>query len=345
MTELRQDRGLYDVFAGSRRGGARPGRGPAAREDARGLPRGGRRPGRRDPGPAGRDQRAAHDAGPGVQPQHPRRRPQRAGHARPAGRDAAGLARRPPGRRRRPGHGDAPTTPTRCRRGCSSTTATSARDVAVGVPRARLAAERAAAAEMFDLRHEYANLVGFDDWASYDVDVKMIGSGPAIPEFIDKIADAAEEPMRRDLAVLLERLRKDVPGAAEVTSTPPTRRTTRSWSARSSTTSTPSWCAPTSTSTKVRQGLLDVTGRLFGLRYDAVPDAPVWHEDVTAYDVFSTARCRLGRLDGRPARADLPRPAPARGQVQARRAVHDRQRRGRPAAARGRAGVQLRRAG
>ena len=35
----------------------------------------------------------------------------------------------------------------------------------------------------------------------------------------------------------------------------------------------------------VRQGLLDVTGRLFGLTYVAVPDAPVWHPDVAAYDV------------------------------------------------------------
>ena len=39
---------------------------------------------------------------------------------------------------------------------------------------------------------------------------------------------------------------------------------------------------------KVRQGLLDVTGRLFGLRYEPVADAVVWHEDVTAYDVFSS---------------------------------------------------------
>ena len=103
-------------------------------------------------------------------------------------------------------------------------------------------------------------------------------------------------------------------------STPPTPPTTRSWSARSSTTSTPSRCAPTSSSTRVRQGLLDVTGRLFGLRYEPVPDAPVWHEDVTAYDVH--------RVDdgGERDRPDLPRPAPARGQVQARRAVHARRR-------------------
>ncbi len=60
--------------------------------------------------------------------------------------------------------------------------------------------------ELFALRHEMANLVGYDDWASFDADVKMIKKGPAIPEFIEKIAAAAEEPMRRDLEVLLERL-------------------------------------------------------------------------------------------------------------------------------------------
>jgi thimet oligopeptidase len=36
---------------------------------------------------------------------------------------------------------------------------------------------------------------------------------------------------------------------------------------------------------KVRQGLLDVTGRLFGLSYAPVRDASPWHEDVAVYDV------------------------------------------------------------
>ena len=44
----------------------------------------------------------------------------------------------------------------------------------------------------------------------------MIGSGPAIPEFIDRIAEAAAEPMRRDLDLLLERYRRDVPGAVAI---------------------------------------------------------------------------------------------------------------------------------
>ena len=67
--------------------------------------------------------------------------------------------------------------------------------------------------ELFDLRHEYANLVGYSDWASYDAAVKMIEKGPAIPEFIDRIAQVAQGPMERDLAVVMERFRQDVPDA------------------------------------------------------------------------------------------------------------------------------------
>ena len=72
---------------------------------------------------------------------------------------------------------------------------------------------------------------------------------------------------------------------------------------------------------RVRAGLLDVTARLFDLTYTPVDDAVVWHPDVTAYDV-SLAGETLG--------PHLPRPAPARGQVLARGAVHDH-RRHRPA--------------
>ena len=120
----------------------------------------------------------------------------------------------------------------------------------------------------------------------YDAEVKMIETGPAIPEFIDRIADAALGAGGATAQVLLDRMREDDPEPRP--STRADSSTTRSWSARSSTTSTPSWCAPTSPSPQVRQGLLDVTGRLFGLRYEPVPDAPVWHEDVTAYDVLPT---------------------------------------------------------
>ncbi|MGZ6753724.1 MAG: M3 family metallopeptidase [Nocardioides sp.] len=141
--------------------------------------------------------------------------------------------------------------------------------------------------EMFALRHELATLLGHDDWASYDAAVKMIKEGPAIAAFIDRIAEAAEAPAQRDLAVLLERFRRDVPDATSITATDSTyyeevvRKEQHEVDAQ--------LVRTYFDFTKVRQGLLDVTGRLFGLRWRHVPDAPVWHEDVTAYDVLDAA--------------------------------------------------------
>lgn len=138
--------------------------------------------------------------------------------------------------------------------------------------------------EMFDLRHEVANLVGYPDWAAYDADVKMIKEGPAIPAFIEKIADAAAGPMERDLAVLLERYLQDFPDAERI---PGFDAAYYEELVRKEQYEVDSQRVRTYFAfDKVRQGLLDVTGRLFGLRYEAVPDAPVWHADVTAYDVL-----------------------------------------------------------
>ena len=141
-------------------------------------------------------------------------------------------------------------------------------------------------AEMFALRHELANLVGHPDWADYDAAVKMIGSGPAIPEFIDRIAEAAEEPMRRDLAVLLERYRADHPDAEEVAAADAQYYTEQVRRERFEVDS--QQVRRYFDFGRVRQGLLDVTGRLFGLRYEPVADAVTWHPEVSVHDVYET---------------------------------------------------------
>ena len=141
--------------------------------------------------------------------------------------------------------------------------------------------------EMFELRHEVANLVGYADWAAYDADVKMIKEGPAIPAFIDKIADAAAEPMERDLAILLERYRSDFPDAERV---PNYDASYYEELVRKEQYDVDSQRVRTYFAfDKVRQGLLDVTGRLFGLRYDRIEDATVWDADVAVYDVHDVA--------------------------------------------------------
>lgn len=149
--------------------------------------------------------------------------------------------------------------------------------------------------ELFAKRHELATLLGYADWPSYDAEVKMIGSGPAIPEFIEKITAAAEEPMRRDLAELLTRYREDHPDASEVQSPDSTyyeeimRKERYDVDAQVVRTY---FAFP-----QVHDGLLSVTGRLFGLTYTPVEGAGTWHEDVTSYDVHrSDDGALLGRI-------------------------------------------------
>ncbi|WP_323791756.1 M3 family metallopeptidase [Nocardioides sp.] len=150
--------------------------------------------------------------------------------------------------------------------------------------------------EMFDLRHELAGLVGYSDWAAYDADVKMIKEGPAIPAFIDKISDAAAGPMERDLAILLERYRADHPDAERVLNFDASyyEELVRKEQYDVDSQRVRTYFA----FDKVRQGLLEVTGRLFGLRYDRVTDANVWDPDVAAYDVvdLTDEDAFLGRI-------------------------------------------------
>ncbi|MBO0841703.1 MAG: Zn-dependent oligopeptidase, partial [Nocardioides sp.] len=151
--------------------------------------------------------------------------------------------------------------------------------------------------EMFDLRHELATLVGYPSWPAFDADVKMIGSGQAIPEFIDRIAAAAEAPMKRDLDVLLARYAEDADptGSARITAADALYYEEL---VRKERYDVDSQVVRTYFDfAKVRQGLLDVTGRLFGLRYEPVTDAVTWHEDVAVFDVLPAAGGdRLGRI-------------------------------------------------
>jgi thimet oligopeptidase len=147
--------------------------------------------------------------------------------------------------------------------------------------------------ELLGLRAEHAKILGFDTWADFDAEVKMIGRGTAIGEFIDQIAAAAEESGRRDVAVLLGRLRADRPEADVVDRADSSfykevvRREHFEVDAQQ--------VRRYFEFAKVRQGLLDVTGRLFGVSYVRVQDAASWHEDVAVYDVHLEGS-PLGRI-------------------------------------------------
>ncbi len=149
--------------------------------------------------------------------------------------------------------------------------------------------------DLLAVRRETADLLGYGSWPDYDAEVKMIGTGQAIGDFIERISAAATERAAEEVAVLLARKRLDDP-AAEVVTTYDSRyyaelvrreqydvdgQVVRTYFGFE----------------QVRQGLLDVTGRLFGLEWTPVPrdEARTWHEEVASYDVGLDGR-RIGRI-------------------------------------------------
>ncbi|QAT87576.1 M3 family peptidase [Corallococcus coralloides] len=133
-------------------------------------------------------------------------------------------------------------------------------------------------------RHELATLLGYPHWAAYATEDKMVRTADAAGTFIRKIADASEERMKRDYAVLLERKRKDDPNADQVNPWDSgyldDRVKAEQYAFDSQT------VRPYFEYTRVKQGVLDLTARLFGVTYRPVKDVPVWHPDVEAYDVY-----------------------------------------------------------
>lgn len=144
--------------------------------------------------------------------------------------------------------------------------------------------------DLLALRRDKARLLGYDDWADFDAEVKMIGKGSAIIEFVDRVAADALEAGTRDLAVLAER------GAREGIE----RIDVSNWRYCYEAVKREQYGVDATEVrryfdfAKVHQGLLDVTGRLFGLTYEPV-EVTTWHDEVTSYDVHLDGE-RIGRI-------------------------------------------------
>lgn len=144
------------------------------------------------------------------------------------------------------------------------------------------------AAKRFDL----ANLLGFKTWADYVTADKMIKSATNASEFIDKIVEASGERAAREYKELLERKRRDAPDAIAVYPWESTyysellKKTKYAFDSQS--------VRPYFPYKKVKQGVLDMTGKLFGVSFKQVAEAPVWHPQVELWEMYEN-----GELAGR----------------------------------------------
>jgi thimet oligopeptidase len=148
-------------------------------------------------------------------------------------------------------------------------------------------------ARLRELRHELATLLGYPSWAAYATEERMIGSQQAAADFIDDISRLAADRMARDYADLLARKRADDPAASAVE---PWDRWHLAEQVRAERYGLDSQrLRPYFEYGRVRDGLMAVASRLFGIEFAARPDLPVWHPEVAAYDV-SEGGTLLGRI-------------------------------------------------
>jgi thimet oligopeptidase len=146
---------------------------------------------------------------------------------------------------------------------------------------------------LLERRAELARLLGYPTWAEYAAEDKMVGGEAAAATFVAGIARAAEGRMRRDYAELLLRKRRDEPGAEAVQPWDSAFLAERLKAERHRAGSQAA--RPYLEYRRVRDGLLGLVGRLFGIAWRRMEGAPIWHPEVEVYDALEGDRL-LGRI-------------------------------------------------
>ena len=137
---------------------------------------------------------------------------------------------------------------------------------------------------MLTRRHELAQLLGYPTWAEYITANKMSGDAKTVREFIDRVLSLSQSRAQREYEILLKRKRQDDPSAQSVAFWESARyidlvgkseynfdsQKARAYFAYDN----------------VKNGVLGVTSKIFGVTYRRVPDAPVWHPSVECWEML-----------------------------------------------------------
>ena len=148
-------------------------------------------------------------------------------------------------------------------------------------------------AQLLQKRHELANVLGYPNWAAYITENKMVKTAQNASDFIEKITEAAKAGSKRDYDELLVVKKKEDPTAERVNAWDVAHLTRRAriekfgYDAQV--------MRPYFEYSRVLQGILDITSKMYGITYRPVTDAQVWHPEVAVYDVFDHDN-RIGRI-------------------------------------------------
>jgi thimet oligopeptidase len=147
--------------------------------------------------------------------------------------------------------------------------------------------------QLVSKRTELAQTLGYQTWADYITEDKMIESSANVAAFIDRISRAATRRAEREYSELQAALQKIDPKAVEVADydkmyiSEIVKNENYSFDSQA--------VRPYFDYPIVRDGIMDLTARLFGISYKKVEGGEVWHPEVETYDVSEGSRY-LGRI-------------------------------------------------
>lgn len=146
---------------------------------------------------------------------------------------------------------------------------------------------------MIQKRHELARLLGYESYADYVMEDKMIKSTSAVYDFLDNISSISTPGADREFQELLLYKRRTDATAATIEGYESAFLEEGYKKERYGFDS--QIVRPYFPYRNVRDGLMRVTGELFNIRYEKIDNASVWHESVETYDVYDETG-KLGRI-------------------------------------------------
>jgi len=142
-------------------------------------------------------------------------------------------------------------------------------------------------------RDRLAHVLGYPTWADYITADKMIGDAKHAAEFIDRIGNLTRTQAQREYDIYLKRKREDDPNATAVNRWEVRyyeqliKKRDYDFDAQAA--------RPYFPFASVKQGLFDVTSKLFGVTYKRIDNAAVWDPSVEAYEIWDGKQL-LGRF-------------------------------------------------
>ncbi len=147
--------------------------------------------------------------------------------------------------------------------------------------------------KIIEKRSELAQLLKYKSYADYVAEDKMIKSAANIHDFINNISDIAKSSADKEYKELLKFKKKSDKNAVRIEGYESAyleqayKKEVFDFDAQEA--------RHYFSYNNVRDGLLEITSKLFDIRYEPVKDALVWHDSVQSYDLFDQ-RGKLGRI-------------------------------------------------